>query len=67
LIVLASLVTIIMATYRDTDAEWINIDSDDSDYDSGPDLVEPPSPTISPIDESPDEFEIVELFDIEVS
>ena len=56
-----------MATYRDTDAEQINIDSDDSDYNSGPDLVEPPSPTISPINESPDEFEIVEPFDIKVS
>ena len=56
-----------MVTYRDMDAKWININSDDSDYDSGPDLVEPPSLTISPIDESPDEFEIVEPFNIKVS
>ena len=32
-----------MASYRDTGAEWINIDSDDSEYDSGPELVQPPS------------------------
>jgi hypothetical protein len=56
-----------MATYRDMDAEWINIDSNDSDYDSSPDLVEPPSPIISPINELPNEFEIVKPFDIKVS
>jgi hypothetical protein len=56
-----------MAIYRDTDTEWINIDSDDSDYNSGLDLVKPPSSTISPINESPNEFEIVELFNIKVS
>jgi len=30
-----------MANYRDTGAEWINIDSDDSEYDSGPELIQP--------------------------
>jgi hypothetical protein len=36
-----------MASYRDTGAEWINIDSDDSEYDSGPELVQPPSPMLT--------------------
>jgi hypothetical protein len=36
-----------MASYRDTGAEWINIDSDDSEYDSGPELVQPPSPVLT--------------------
>lgn len=36
-----------MASYRDTGAEWINIDSDDSEYESGPELVEPPSPELT--------------------
>ena len=35
-----------MASYRDTGAEQINIDSDDSEYDSGPELVQPPSPML---------------------
>jgi hypothetical protein len=30
-----------MANYCDTGAKWINIDSDDSEYDSGPELIQP--------------------------
>jgi hypothetical protein len=36
-----------MASYRDTNAEWINIDSDDSEYKSGPELVKPSSPKLT--------------------
>ena len=36
-----------MASYCDTSAKWINIDSDDSKYDSGPELVQPPSPVLT--------------------
>jgi hypothetical protein len=57
-----------MAAYYDIEAEWIYInDSDDSDYESGPDLFEPVSPTLSAADESSNEFEIVEPVDIAVS
>jgi hypothetical protein len=34
-----------MASYCDTSAELI--DSDDSEYDSGPELVQPPSPMLT--------------------
>ena len=36
-----------MASYRDTGVEQINIDFDDSEYDSGPELVQPPSPMLT--------------------
>ena len=36
-----------MASYRDTGAEWIDINSDDSEYESGPELVQPPSPILT--------------------
>ena len=36
-----------MASYRDTGAKQININSDDSEYDSGPELVQPPSPMLT--------------------
>jgi hypothetical protein len=42
-----SLTTNIMANYCDTGAEWINIDSDDSEYDSGPELIQPLSPVLA--------------------
>ena len=36
-----------MASYRDTGVEQINIDFDDSEYDSGLELVQPPSPILT--------------------
>jgi hypothetical protein len=36
-----------MASYCNISAKWINIDSDDSEYDSGPELVQPPSPMLT--------------------
>jgi hypothetical protein len=36
-----SLITNIIANYRDTGAKWININSNDSEYDSGPELIQP--------------------------
>ena len=42
-----SLINIIIASYRDIDTKQINIDSDDSKYESGPELVEPPSPELT--------------------
>ena len=36
-----------MANYRDIGAEWINIDSDDSKYDSSPELIQPLSPILA--------------------
>ena len=34
-----SLTTNIMANYCDISAKWINIDSNDSEYDSSPELI----------------------------
>ena len=34
-----SLITNIMANYRDIGAKWININSDDSEYDSSLELI----------------------------
>jgi hypothetical protein len=61
-----------MDTYREIESEWIYIDdSDDSEYESGPDLFEPISPTLPAADESSDElsneFEVIEPVDIAVS
>ena len=42
-----SLINIIIASYRDIDTKQINIDSDDSKYESGPELIEPPSPKLT--------------------
>ena len=42
-----SLITNIMANYRDTGAKWINIDSNDSEYDSGLELIQPLSPILA--------------------
>jgi hypothetical protein len=72
LIIPASLITIIIDTYRKTESEWIHInDSDDSEYKSGPDLFKPISPTLPTADESSDElsneFEVIEPVDITVS
>ena len=36
-----------MASYCDTSAKWINIDSNDSKYNSGLELVQPPSPVLT--------------------
>ena len=36
-----------MASYRDTSTEQIDINSDDSKYESGPELVQPPSPILT--------------------
>ena len=36
-----------MANYCDTGAKQINIDSDDSKYDSGPELIQPLSPVLA--------------------
>jgi hypothetical protein len=61
-----------MDTYRETESEWIYInDSNDSEYESGPDLFEPISPTLPVTDESSDElsneFEVIKPVDIAVS
>jgi hypothetical protein len=42
-----SLTTNIMANYRDTGAKWININSNDSKYDSSPELIQPLSPILA--------------------
>jgi hypothetical protein len=42
-----SLTTNIMANYRDTSAKWINIDSNDSKYNSGLELIQPLSPILA--------------------
>ena len=36
-----------MANYRNTGAEQININSDDSKYNSGPELIQPLSPVLA--------------------
>ena len=61
-----------MDTYCETESEQIYIDdSDDSEYESSPDLFELISPTLPIADESSDElsneFEVIKLDDITVS
>ena len=66
-----SLITIIIDTYYKIESKWIYInDSNDSEYESGPDLYEPISPTLPATNELSNElsndFEVIKPVNIVV-